>query len=1003
MQLGTWRYAVASDEFEWSDGLYRIAGLEPRCSSLTYPTSLVQITGDDTKSILTDALTHAVMYGRPFETIVRVLRPMGSSSPAIIHGYVERSPKGATGSVYGTVEILTDALKDLGLQKAHFEHLFEDSPEAIAILDRDDRFLDINKSFHTLFQYDADEVRGKTVHELIVPQEFTPESTLISQKVLANEVVKTEGVRKRKDGSRMHVSILASPVMVGNDRIGVYKIYRDITEQKKTEATLRQLSLAVEQSPAYIIITDTSGTIQYVNPKFTQITGYTAEEAIGKNPKILKSGKMNPDAYKQLWATITSGAVWRGEFYNRRKNGELYWEAAQISPITDANGVITSFLSVNEDVTERKRAEEALRQSELQFRLVWEQSADGMRLINEQGVVLRVNEAFCRMVGKRREEIEGKPFTVIYTEAQQEHILRRYQARFSSRTIGSLFERGFTLWNGKKVWLEAANSYFEVAGQAPLLLSILRDVTERRKAQESLQKLLNAVEQIDEVIFMTDSEGIITYVNPAFERVYGFTKEEALGKTPRILESGTTTTEQYEISWQDLLSGKRIQAELVNKSKDGRLISVDTSMNPISDGQGDITGFIAVQNDITERKRMEEERKTLQQQFFQAQKMESIGTLAGGIAHDFYNILGIILGHTSFIEPGDIDPTTLSTRMAAITKAVQRGANLVRQILTFARKTDAALEPVNVNTTIEELAKMLRETFPKTTEIALHLDKTVPLITMDHTQLHQALLNLCVNARDAMNDPSWTAPKGSTLSIKTEMIAGDTLRTQFADAEGSHYVCIGVSDTGMGMDEATKQRIFEPFFTTKELGRGTGLGLAVVYGVVKSHQGFVDVESQPGRGTTFRLYLPIPEYIIELPQTEEKKSAEIPGGTETLLLVEDEESLLDLMKILLENKGYRVLTAHDGMEAIQVYTQHKESIALVLTDIGLPKLGGQALVATLTGINPRLDIIVTSGFLAPHVRSEFEKAGAKEFVHKPYVPAEIFTKIREVIDRACTP
>jgi PAS domain S-box-containing protein len=906
--------------------------------------------------------------------------------------------------VYGTVEILMDALKDLGLQKAYFEHLFNDSPEAIAVFDRDDRFLDINKAFRTLFQYDTDEVRGKTVHELIVPQEFTPESTLISQKVLANEVVKTEGVRKRKDGSRMHVSILASPVMVGKDRIGVYKIYRDITEQKKTEATLRQLSLAVEQSPAYIIITDTAGTIQYVNPKFTQITGYTAEEAVGKNPRILSSGRMNPDTYKQLWTTITSGAVWRGEFYNKRKSGELYWEAAQISPITDADGVITNFLSVNEDITKRKRAEEALRQSELQFRLVWEKSAEGMRLINEQGVVLRVNEAFCRMVGKQREEIEGKPFTVIYTKAQQERILRRYQARFSSRSIGHHYEREFTLWNGKKVWFEASNSYFEVAGQAPLLLSILRNVTERKHAQESIQKLLNAVEQTDEVIFMTDSEGIITYVNPAFERVYGFTKNETLGRTPHFLESGTTTTtEQYESFWQDLLSGKRVQSELVNKSKDGRLISVDTSMNPIFDGQGDIIGFIAVQSDITERKRGEEERKTLQQQLFQAQKMESIGTLAGGIAHDFNNILGIILGHTSFIEPGDIDPATLSTRMGAITKAVQRGANLVRQILTFARKTDAALEPVNVNTTIEELAKMLRETFPKTTEIALHLDKTTPLIMMDHTQLHQALLNLCVNARDAMNDPSWTTPKGSTLSIKTEILAGDTLRMQFADAAGSQYICISVSDTGMGMDEATKQRIFEPFFTTKESGRGTGLGLAVVYGVVKSHQGFVDVESQLGRGTTFRLYLPIPESIIELPKMEEKQSAEIPGGTETLLLVEDEESLLDLMKILLENKGYRVLTAHNGMEAIQVYTQHKESIALVLTDIGLPKLGGKAVVATLAGINPRLDIIVASGFLAPHVKAELEQAGAKEFVHKPYMPAEIFMKIREVIDRACTP
>jgi CheY-like chemotaxis protein len=200
------------------------------------------------------------------------------------------------------------------------------------------------------------------------------------------------------------------------------------------------------------------------------------------------------------------------------------------------------------------------------------------------------------------------------------------------------------------------------------------------------------------------------------------------------------------------------------------------------------------------------------------------------------------------------------------------------------------------------------------------------------------------------------------------------------------------------MDEATKQRIFEPFFTTKETGRGTGLGLAVVYGVVKSHQGFVDVESEVGRGTTFRLYFPIPANIIGPTTTEEKKSVEIPSGTETILLVEDEESLLELMKTVLENKGYRVLMAHDGREAIEVYTQHRESIALVLTDLGLPKLSGQGVVATLTGINPHLDIIVASGFLDPQVKSELSKAGAKEFVHKPYVPAEMLTKIREVID-----
>jgi PAS domain S-box-containing protein len=433
--------------------------------------------------------------------------------------------------------------------------------------------------------------------------------------------------------------------------------------------------------------------------------------------------------------------------------------------------------------------------------------------------------------------------------------------------------------------------------------------------------------------------------------------------------------------------------ELTLHKKDGQVVTVLESTNVVHDAQGRVTAYRGIIRDITEKKQLE-------QQLIQSQKMESIGTLAGGIAHDFNNILAIVLGYASRLKKGifpegQSQPSDghakLTQSIDEITKAVKRGARLVQQLLTFARKTDVLFEPVNVNSTVEELIKMLMETFPKTITFSLNEDKRIPLIVADASQLHQALLNLCVNARDAM-------PNGGTLTITTNTVSNREVRQKFPEASADRYISISVTDNGMGMDDTTRIRLFEPFFTTKELGKGTGLGLAVVYGIVKNHNGFIEVESELGKLTTFTLYLPVAQRTHTLIEKEEQE--EIPGGSETLLVVEDEDSLLRLVKGLLQEKGYQVFTARDGVEAVETYLLHRNEIALVFADMGLPILGGWDAFLKMKELNPNVKVVFGSGYLDPNAKSELLKLGAKDFLQKPYTPDTILRRIREVLERS---
>src|SRR5262245_6202221 len=388
------------------------------------------------------------------------------------------------------------------------------------------------------------------------------------------------------------------------------------------------------------------------------------------------------------------------------------------------------------------------------------------------------------------------------------------------------------------------------------------------------------------------------------------------------------------------------------------------------------------------------ERKKLEEQLLQAQKMEGIGTLAGGIAHDFNNILNIIQGYASLLRGYGSRNKQIGESLAVINETVERGSALVQQLLTLARKSSTDFEWVNANVLIEELIALISQTFPKTIELSSTLEPDLPPITADKNQIQQALLNLCVNARDAM-------PKGGRLIFKTQSVDGAALR-DLGGTMSDRYVCIEVSDSGMGMDESTRKRIFEPFFTTKDIGKGSGLGLSVVYGIVQNHGGFINVESKPASGTSFRLHFPASasdvcgkEPIFDL----DTETTATTNGAATVLLIEDEQNMLNLLERLLLKHGYRVLKATDGEMALEIYRCHEQTIDAVLLDIGLPKIAGRDVLLKIKNENPDVKIIIASGYLEPELKAEIEQAGVKYFLHKPYMLDEMVMTLQSLIEK----
>ncbi len=536
---------------------------------------------------------------------------------------------------------------------------------------------------------------------------------------------------------------------------------------------------------------------------------------------------------------------------------------------------------------------------------------------------------------------------------------------------------------GNRASLEATLRLVKHTGDQMVLECIARDITERKRMEDKLRQLSRAIEQCPSSIFLTNIRGEIEYANPKFVKLTGYSPEEVIGQNARILQSGETPRAVYKALWETILAGGEWQGEMRNRKKNGEFFWVRACISPITNQDGAITHFLSISEDITEQRHLEERLR-------HAQKMESVGQLASGVAHDFNNILTVIQGHAMLLTEGQhLDADTMHS-LKQIAESSRRAAELTRQLLAFSRKQILKARPLDLNHLLGNLTGMLGPLLGEPIQLQLEYAPDLPPTLADSTMIEQVIMNLAVNSRDAM-------PRGGVLRIATfrhQELAGQNGNTGLAAGE---YVGLRVSDTGCGMDRRTLSRIFEPFFTTKEVGKGTGLGLSTVYGIVKQHGGSIDVDSEPNQGTTFKVYFPASDQPAPVEAGGSRPTAQlVPGSGEAILIVEDEPALRNLVKSVLKRHGYRVSEAASGVEALKVWKENKGEFSLLLTDMVMPEgMNGRELADRLRAEKPRLRVIYSSGYHVELAGKDFVLRENDRFLPKPYRPDILVQFVQE--------
>ncbi len=756
--------------------------------------------------------------------------------------------------------------------------------------------------------------------------------------------------------------------------------------RRRAEESIQKLLRAVEQARNAIFMTDPNGVITYINPAFEQIYGYPKEEVLGKTPRILKSGQHDEAFYERFWQSLLAGEFVREEFVNKASDGRLVTVENSVSPVLDAQGGRSGFIAVQDDVTERKRSEEALRKSEDRFSLAFHASPVPISIREvETNRYVDVNDQFVRVLGYPREEVIGRTPSEVGLFVNSES-LKRIAEGIAGEGAALNLELQLRGRSGEIHDAVGSVAPIEVGG-APCVLAIFFDVTRRKRAEKEMRKSEERFRRLFDSntigITVADLSGQILESNDAYLTMIGYTHEELLSGVVRWDEM--TPAEYRE---KDRIAVEQLQRTGVAQPYEKALIRKDGTRVPLLIGiamlEASEGSIIAYTVDLSDRRLLEE-------QFRQAQKMEAVGQLAGGVAHDFNNLLTAILGYADVLASKLPSDSSLQEEIGEIRGAGQRAAALTRQLLAFSRKQ--VLEPVvlRLNDLVGNLEKMLGRVIGEDVQFVTRLDLSEGNVRADPGQLEQVIVNLIVNARDAM-------PKGGKLTIETADVELDgAYAERHAMVPPGRYMMLAVSDTGVGMDSETQARIFEPFFTTKEKGKGTGLGLSTVYGIVKQSGGYIWVYSEPGKGTTFKVYLPRVEEAVSGVPTRSMVSLPV-LGIETILLVEDERAIRALALSVLEKHGYRVLEAGSGKDALERVRGEARPIHLLLTDLGMPEMSGTELASRLRELHPDIRVLFMSGYTDDGVVRNGQLGRGRAFLQKPFTPSALARKVREVLD-----
>ena len=906
--------------------------------------------------------------------------------------------------------------------KESLQTFFNALDDLVFVFDPEGRILFANPAAQNLLGYTPAELAGMAAFDFHPPEQRQEAAKLLAG-VIAGKITICPIPLQARDGTRI---LVETKILHGQWRgkDALFGMGRDITERKQAEEAVRQSEeryrAVVETAPDVVYAISDKGVFASLNPAFEAITGWARTEWLGKSFAPLVHPEDASLAVEMFQKVLRGDKPPPYELRILSKSGKyLVGEFTSTPYIRD--GKVAGKLGIVRDITERKRAEKALRQGEVRLerinRCLLELGPNFDSNINRLTALCgELLGATCALYNRLQGDLlcslgqwqtppgfksEDAPtghicYDVIRNNREDAVVITNLPRTSYAESDPNVRAYGLQTYMGCAVKCEgkAVGSLCVVYGTdyqptdddrriLGIIASAIGNEDTRKQAEAELNRLMTAIEQTPESVVITNTEGRILYVNPVFERVTGYSRAEAIGQTPRLLKSNRQDSAFYRQLWGKISAGEVWRGRFINKKKDGTLFTEDAVIAPVRDEKGAVTNHIAIKRDISHELELEV-------QYRQTQKIDSIGRLAGGVAHDFNNILAVICGHTDLALAQLSPDAPLRSNLECIQESADHAANLTRQLLAFGRGQVIEPRRINLNELIVNLNKMLRRLIGEDIKLVTQTAPDLGQIKADPGQIEQVLLNLVVNARDAM-------PDGGTLTIRTDNVTLDEDYARSHLISPGDYVMVSVSDTGVGMTDEVKQHIFEPFFTTKEQGKGTGLGLATCFGIIQQSNGHIHSDSQVDKGTQFKIYLPR-VWGVEDPISSREVPVSLPQGTETILLAEDEPSLRQLMARVLRTQGYTVLEATDGHEALTLAQANGAKIQLLLTDAIMPGLSGKTLAEWLGQVNPAIRVLFISGYINNNaVRDAMSRPGTF-FLQKPFNPLDLTKRVREAIE-----